>query len=168
MNWDAISAAGEIIGAAAVIATLAYLSIQIRHSKVRTNSSNVLSATQSFNPLNMALGSDPELASLVNWGVSDFDSLDENERAQYSYVQRAYFNSFWNVYLQHKLGAVSDEIWLPYAHEVAFLLSKPGPRAFRTSNRMYDEMFEAVERMGLEVNRLDLDLNVTDRSGDQK
>jgi hypothetical protein len=33
---------------------------------------------------------------------------------------------------------------------------------------MYDEMFEAVERMGLEVNRLDLDLNVTERSGDQK
>jgi hypothetical protein len=161
MNWEAIGAIGEVIGAAAVIATLAYLSIQIRQSKFSTDSANVLSATQSFNPLNMAVGSDPVLASLVNRGVSDFSSLDEKERAQYSYVQRAYFNSYWNVFLQHKLGALSEDMWLPYAHEVAFLLTRPGPMAFRASNRMYDEMFESVDAMGLEADRLDLDLDVT-------
>lgn len=161
MNWEAIGAVGEILGAAAVIATLAYLSIQIRQSKVSTTSANVLSAIESFNPLNMTVGSDPDLASLVNRGVSDFDSLDEKERAQYSYIQRAYFNSFWNVFLQYKLGALSEEMWSLYAHQVAFLLSKPGPRAFRTSNRMYDEMFESVEVMQLEVDHLDLDLDVT-------
>jgi len=161
MNWDAIGAVGEIVGAAAVIATLVYLSIQIRQSKVSTTSANMLNAIESFNPLNMSVGSDPELASLVNRGVSEFDSLDEKERAQYSYIQRAYFNCFWNVFLQHKLGSVSEELWLPYAHQVAFLLSKPGPRAFRLSNRMYDEMFESVEAMNLAVDHLDLDLDVT-------
>jgi len=32
MNWDAIGAVGEIIGAAAVVATLAYLALQVRAS----------------------------------------------------------------------------------------------------------------------------------------
>ena len=32
MNWDAIGAIGEIVGAIAVVATLAYLAIQTRHS----------------------------------------------------------------------------------------------------------------------------------------
>ena len=32
MNWDAIGAIGEIIGAIAVVATLAYLAQQIRYS----------------------------------------------------------------------------------------------------------------------------------------
>ena len=33
MNWDAISAMGEIVGAAAVVATLVYLAIQVRSAK---------------------------------------------------------------------------------------------------------------------------------------
>ncbi len=33
MNWDAIGAIGEILGAAAVVATLVYLAIQIRYAK---------------------------------------------------------------------------------------------------------------------------------------
>jgi hypothetical protein len=161
MNWEAIGAIGEIVGAVAVIATLAYLSIQIRQSKVSSTSANVQSAIASFNPLNMAVGADPELASLVNRGISDFDSLNEKERSQYSYVQRAYLNCFWNVFLQHKLGAMSEDMWLMFAHEVAFLLARPGPQVFRQSNRMYDKMFESVEAMHLEIDHLDLDLDVT-------
>lgn len=165
MNWDAIGAIGEIIGATAVIATLAYLSMQIRQSKTSATSANVLSAIESFNPLNMAVGSDPVLASLVNRGVSDFESLSESERAQYGYIQRAYFNSFWNVFLQHKLGAMSEDMWRLYAHQVAFLLSQPGPRAFRVSNRMYDEMFDAVDAMNLDLDSLDLELDLTKLGG---
>lgn len=33
MNWDAIGAVGEILGAAAVVATLVYLAIQVRYAK---------------------------------------------------------------------------------------------------------------------------------------
>ena len=33
MNWDAISAIGEILGAAAVVASLVYLAIQVRSAK---------------------------------------------------------------------------------------------------------------------------------------
>ena len=102
--------------------------------------------------------SDSSLAEILVKARSDFDSLNEEERAQYGYLQRAYFNCFWNVFLQHKLGALSTELWLPYAHQVAFLLDKPGPRAFRETNRNYEEMFEAVEAMHLEVDHLDLDL----------
>jgi hypothetical protein len=32
MNWEAIGAAAELLGAIGVIATLAYLAVQIRHS----------------------------------------------------------------------------------------------------------------------------------------
>ena len=36
MDWDAIGAIGEIIGAVAVFATLIYLSLQIRHNSAMT------------------------------------------------------------------------------------------------------------------------------------
>lgn len=40
MNWDAIGAIGEIVGAAAVVLTLGYLAMQIRHSERATTDSN--------------------------------------------------------------------------------------------------------------------------------
>lgn len=33
MNWEAIGAIGELIGALAVVLTLVYLAVQVRHSK---------------------------------------------------------------------------------------------------------------------------------------
>jgi hypothetical protein len=167
MTIQELGSISELIAAIATVATLGYLAVQIKHNKASVNSSNVQHAVGSFNPLNMALGGDASLARLVNRGVVDFASLNEEERAQYGWVQRAYLNCFFNVFLQHKIGAMSTEQWLPYAHEVAFLLDNPGPRAFRKSNRMYDEMFEAVEAMQLEGDRLDLDLTSGSASSDE-
>ena len=36
MNWDAIGAIGEILGAIAVVATLFYLAVQIRYARIAT------------------------------------------------------------------------------------------------------------------------------------
>jgi hypothetical protein len=33
VNWEAIGAVGEILGAAAVVATLVYLALQVRYAK---------------------------------------------------------------------------------------------------------------------------------------
>ena len=33
MNWEAVAAVGELISAFAVLATLIYLAVQVRHSK---------------------------------------------------------------------------------------------------------------------------------------
>ncbi|HSG89310.1 MAG TPA: hypothetical protein VLA56_08860 [Pseudomonadales bacterium] len=36
MNWDAISAVGEILGSVAVFITLGYLALQVRHARAET------------------------------------------------------------------------------------------------------------------------------------
>jgi len=46
MNWDAIGAVGEIIGAAAVVVTLAYLALQVRAS-TRESEANAFSVAGS-------------------------------------------------------------------------------------------------------------------------
>jgi hypothetical protein len=37
MNWDAIGAAGELLGSIAVFVTLGYLAIQVRHARAETS-----------------------------------------------------------------------------------------------------------------------------------
>jgi hypothetical protein len=41
MNWDAIGAIGEIVGAAAVVATLIYLAVQVRSARTATDANLV-------------------------------------------------------------------------------------------------------------------------------
>lgn len=44
MNWDAIGAVGEILGALAVVATLAYLAIQMKQNSASLRIAAILSA----------------------------------------------------------------------------------------------------------------------------
>jgi len=46
MNWDAISAIGEILGAIAVVATLGYLAVQIRQNTTALSVSSFHASTQ--------------------------------------------------------------------------------------------------------------------------
>ena len=121
MTIQDLGSIGELLAAIATIATLAYLALQIRESRVGVNSANVQNAIQNFTVLETAIGADGSLSRIVNRGVAEFDSLDENERAQYIFLQRAFLNCFWNVFLQHKLGALSTGNWMPYALLVAYL-----------------------------------------------
>ena len=63
MSWEAISAIGEIVGAIAVVATLFYIAIQIRHS-IRVAESDAFDrASQSFKDSQSA-SLDPALGEL--------------------------------------------------------------------------------------------------------
>ena len=57
MNWDAIGAIGEILGAAAVVATLVYLAIQVRSAK---------SAAADINRLSRAVGIRENIHQTIN------------------------------------------------------------------------------------------------------
>lgn len=51
VNWDAIGAVGEILGAIAVVATLGYLAIQTRHNVAATQTNTrqaILDSGQQF------------------------------------------------------------------------------------------------------------------------
>jgi hypothetical protein len=52
MNWDALGALGEIIGAIAVLVTLLYLAQQDRQSNRFAIASNEVAIRNSFSPIN--------------------------------------------------------------------------------------------------------------------
>ena len=55
MDWDAIGAVGEVLGALAVLITLFYLARQIRQNTEEIRSSNYHGVTDSFNELNLTV-----------------------------------------------------------------------------------------------------------------
>ena len=61
MNWDAIGAVGEITGAIAVVATLAYLALQVRFAKTVAAESNRLTRATGVRDALLAQATNDEL-----------------------------------------------------------------------------------------------------------
>ena len=65
MNWEAIGAIGELIGAVAVVATLIYLAIQIRYAKHQLEINGIYSRAQTSVGILSPIVNDPKMASLI-------------------------------------------------------------------------------------------------------
>jgi hypothetical protein len=66
---------GEFVGAIGVVATLAYLAIQIRQNTRATHAASHHAVTDSLNQGNIAMAQDAELAQIWATGCADRGSL---------------------------------------------------------------------------------------------
>ncbi len=82
MNWEAISAIGEAVGAAAVVFTLIYLAIQVRHAREQqeVQTAGIAIQTSMYAAESLFLGDNPEL---IKRGLEDLSSLDPGERSTF-------------------------------------------------------------------------------------
>jgi hypothetical protein len=55
MNWEAIGAIGEILGATVVFITLAYLAIQVRYAKIAASDANRQVRTRGITDMQLAM-----------------------------------------------------------------------------------------------------------------
>ena len=64
MHWDAIGAIGEIVGAIAVVATLAYLAIQMRQNTTQLKNATSWNINQGLAQIHGQHSSDPEFVDI--------------------------------------------------------------------------------------------------------
>ncbi|MGK0223063.1 MAG: hypothetical protein ACI9ON_002306 [Limisphaerales bacterium] len=132
MNWDAIGAVGEVVGAIAVLATLFYFAIQIRQ-----NSRNVEESLRSLR-LGAAdstvasfaryreLISQKDVAEIYVKGGKDYESLTECERVQFGAVMDEFLFSYWSVFKRVQEGAYEDADWQAHMASLREVLRRPG------------------------------------------
>lgn len=146
MNWDAIAAIGEILGALAVLITLAYLAIQIRQNTHSVATSVYESAMSGFNEVVRFTGGSPELSSIYRRGSIDPSSLDEEELFRFGFVVRHYTNHIYKLYRLHQKGIFPDWEWRNVAIEAAQLFAMPGMFEFMANNRYYSDLWTELEQ----------------------
>ena len=122
MNWEALGAIGEIVGAIAVVATLGYLAVQVRHSREATqaNTRSLRSVARiesgrywTEEVIRMALS--PDMATIVSKGMVDAKALDDDERERLVawYTQHMIAKDY--LFHQYKDGMLPEDSW--EAHE---------------------------------------------------
>ena len=75
LNWEAIGAIGEVVGAVGVICTLVYLAVQIRQNNTNLEESTSAAINQSLADLNSRISSDEQFAELFLRGREDLSTL---------------------------------------------------------------------------------------------
>lgn len=113
MNWEAIGAIGETLGAIGVIVTLVYLAAQLRQNTraLRSNSWQAIQdAEQRFDDL---FSKDPAVCELWVRGSSDgLQSLDNDaERFQFTSLAKQLIDQFQTHHYQYERGLIEPEMW---------------------------------------------------------
>ena len=91
MNWDAVAAIAESVGAVGVIATLAYLAVQIRSNTKAVRVATYDSFVAQFRDWNAPFRADPELTTRFVQQLEDIESLDEAARRHAVHVFYDFF-----------------------------------------------------------------------------
>ena len=112
MNWDAVGAVGEIIGATAVLLSLLYLGFQIRQNTKSLKSSSYQAAIASMSESSNIIASNEQSARICRTMLfGDTQDLSEDESFMGSAWLTGLFRNYENFYYQHQTGAMEDHLW---------------------------------------------------------
>lgn len=115
MSWDAIGAVAELIGAAGVVASLVYLSVQIRANTRATRASASFEAIHSWAQLNEQFAQLPDsvLESLLRVNDPHARAADfaATEYYRFALGYRAVFQKLEGQFYLFKYGLLEPDIW---------------------------------------------------------
>ena len=138
MNWDAIGAIGEIIGAIAVVLSVAYLAFQIKQNTRQMEQSertaiaaSVSSSQTSYRENRQSIYTNPEVADIQMRGIMDPMALSDIELYRFRLMTSNFMDANWDMYSQTVVTGFSPETWQTQGCKaIARIMNTPGGRWF--------------------------------------
>ena len=138
MNWEAIGAIGEILGAAGVVVTLVYLAYQIRQNTVQLEQNILAAKAAAQNASNEALRENRkaifesvEMSEIYLRGNQNPEELDEVSMLRYRLIVQNVTEVMLEIYTQTLITGFSPETWQAQGTTlVKRVLATPGGQWF--------------------------------------
>jgi hypothetical protein len=106
MNWEAIGAVGEIVGAAGVIVTLGFLVYQLRQNTRALRADSFRSVFELGHSRTSKIIENPEVADLYHRGRKSYHGLSPVDQSRFHYLMAQTLHSIQAMLLYHR---VNDE-----------------------------------------------------------
>lgn len=144
MNWEALGAIGETIGAVGVIVSLMYLALQIRSQNTESRSAAITEWTNQWNDWTGSFANNPQLSNLWIKGSADYAALEAGERVQYAAHCGRLFRIAEGLFDQHSQGRLDEKAWRGLAGTIEDICLLPGVKVWWPTRRhWYNEDFIA-------------------------
>ena len=119
MNWDAIGAVGELLGAGAVILTLAYLARQIAQTNRIGHASVVRELQQRYSELYELVASDVGVAELAaKLTDPDYRAHSEVEEQRLQHLAGLVASMYFSAQTAYDQGQMDEDIYNIYCEDV--------------------------------------------------
>ena len=150
MNWEAIGAVGEILGALAVVATLGYLATQIRQNTKTARSSMRQAIAEMTMSTARDIVSHGELAEAFAKQMAG-EALSQPERLRL--IARCYvaMRNYENIHYQYLSGMLSDDEWQGFRLNLKAIIQWDTMQTYWKNEHQYyskafQELIAAVQR----------------------
>jgi hypothetical protein len=138
VNWEAVSAIGQIVGALAVVISLIYLAREIRSN---ARAARVASMQTLIRWLGQ-LTEHPHLSELYYRGIHDFESLEGAELVRFGALVNQIFHIVNEMYYQRLEGHLDPRVWHEVEAPLCEMIAYPGIQAWwRVRSHWFGEEF---------------------------
>lgn len=126
IDWEVVSAIAELIGSLAVVVTLLFVLVQLRHSSSAIRSSSLQSALGADVGIMTSLVSDPELHGIYFRGIRGSEGLSKEEYSRFEILTLLMLRMNDIQYQQYRNGETSSDYWDSLATTLKPMLAMPG------------------------------------------
>jgi hypothetical protein len=109
MNLEKTAAIGGIISSVAIVVTLIILVVEVRGNTAAIQAQTIQTAAALDQEFLVTVGADPVTAQTWATYLTAPDTLSESQNLQGAYLFASVVRRLENIYLQERLGAISDE-----------------------------------------------------------
>jgi hypothetical protein len=144
MNWEAVSAIGQVAGVLLVGISLVYLAIQLRQNTAALKSSTFLSVSTQMGANMETFASLPDVAPLFIKAQAGLEALSSAERVRFGFLMMMAFRRVETVVVQRHFGAIDPELTLGFERSAMSALRSPGTRQWwETAKGGFSDLFSA-------------------------
>ena len=108
MNWEAIGAIAELLGALGVIVSLIYLAAQIRQSTRSACSASFQAAAAEAGQIYRVIAENSEAARVFRIGMQGPTKLDSDEMVRFVSLLASMFGGYENMFVQYQNRKVDE------------------------------------------------------------
>ena len=147
MNWEMLSAIGQVVAAVGVIPSLLYLAVQIREQNKERRRAGINIMTAQWSELVKSAQDSREFATLWLKGVHSFNDLDEPDRLRFSAFFTRYTRNCEGMFIYYRDGALEKALWDEVERTMCDYFAYPGVKEWWATRKHWltDEFRAVVE-----------------------
>jgi hypothetical protein len=127
MNWEAVGAVGEFLGALAVVASLVYLAMQVRQARQMFAANAQQQLGDAFQQLPRDIWSNPDVHRIGQIATTTPNELSDGDRERFGMLLISMFTEFSNVL---QLSQIDPSIFEGFGPSMDRMLRFPAVRAW--------------------------------------
>ena len=147
VDWNALGAVGELLGAVILIASVIYLAKQIRSNTDQATAEAEREVQRDFMRIQELLGTRSETLLVFRKGLASFNELSDSDKAVFHFTISQFVNHFEGVLRMNAKGLLSADVVETQGNIMMMLMESPGCKEFwNVAGETFSELSSAYVR----------------------